>query len=598
MDSHVGEVDIFQQCKYIHEVELVNMKLQMRILETHIETKDRLLRNLEDIIDEQESRIANMEDFIQGRATSYTNRSNMLKGISVLSLDFGNLSEENLRLKNALSQMQKVARVNELLETDEDYESDMTSNEDRFALSRDSSCSVPRSVSPQPTGDVIKPYPQMVQSMREEGHWKKLQRCAEELKTEKDELKRLALDTKDAFNVCMAEMRMMLTSKTTDFFRVLIERYKAEMEKRKQLHNQLVELNGNIRVFYRIRPQLASETDNQKPVVVIDEMDNGVVHVSNTTGTRKTSAGADKVIPTDFSQDQIFNEVSPIITSCIDGYNVCIFAYGHTGSGKTYTMDGPVTMPGINQRAIMQLFETAKERTGDIKYDIKVAMMEIYNEKIRDLLNTSNTNLAIRQTEEGRSSIPGLEEVSVNAAEEVTETLARGRKNKAVAATEANIESSRSHVIVRVLVSATNLITKATTVGRLNLVDLAGSERVSQTNATGQLLKEAQAINKSLSELGNVVLALRQNQKHIPFRNCQLTRILEDSLNGDSKTLVIVHLSPDAKSLNESISSVNFAEKIGQVFTKSGTMKREPTRRSMTGISSGQRREIPACPRK
>ncbi|CAA85331.1 Kinesin-like protein klp-3 [Caenorhabditis elegans] len=598
MDSHVGEVDIFQQCKYIHEVELVNMKLQMRILETHIETKDRLLRNLEDIIDEQESRIANMEDFIQGRATSYTNRSNMLKGISVLSLDFGNLSEENLRLKNALSQMQKVARVNELLETDEDYESDMTSNEDRFALSRDSSCSVPRSVSPQPTGDVIKPYPQMVQSMREEGHWKKLQRCAEELKTEKDELKRLALDTKDAFNVCMAEMRMMLTSKTTDFFRVLIERYKAEMEKRKQLHNQLVELNGNIRVFYRIRPQLASETDNQKPVVVIDEMDNGVVHVSNTTGTRKTSAGADKVIPTDFSQDQIFNEVSPIITSCIDGYNVCIFAYGHTGSGKTYTMDGPVTMPGINQRAIMQLFETAKERTGDIKYDIKVAMMEIYNEKIRDLLNTSNTNLAIRQTEEGRSSIPGLEEVSVNSAEEVTETLARGRKNKAVAATEANIESSRSHVIVRVLVSATNLITKATTVGRLNLVDLAGSERVSQTNATGQLLKEAQAINKSLSELGNVVLALRQNQKHIPFRNCQLTRILEDSLNGDSKTLVIVHLSPDAKSLNESISSVNFAEKIGQVFTKSGTMKREPTRRSMTGISSGQRREIPASPRK
>ncbi|CAO4365021.1 unnamed protein product [Caenorhabditis nigoni] len=598
MDSHVGEVDIFQQCKYIHEVELVNMKLQMRILETHIETKDRLLRNLEDIIDEQETRIANMEDFIQGRATTYTNRSNMLRGISVLSLDFGTLSEENLRLKSALSQMQKVARVNEILETDEDYESDMTSNEDRFALSRDSSCSVPRSVSPQPTGDVIKPYPQMVQSMREEGQWKKLQRCAEELKNEKDELRRLAVDTKDAFNVCMAEMNMLLTSKTTDFFRVLIERYKAEMEKRKQLHNQLVELNGNIRVFYRIRPQLASESDNQKPVVVIDEMDNGVVHVSNTSGSRKTSAGADKVIPTDFSQEQIFNEVSPIITSCIDGYNVCIFAYGHTGSGKTYTMDGPVEMPGINQRAIMQLFETAKERTGDIKYDIKVAMMEIYNEKIRDLLNTSNTNLTIRQTEEGKGSIPGLEEVTVNSAQEVTETLARGRKNKAVAATEANIESSRSHVIVRVLVSATNLITKVTTVGRLNLVDLAGSERVSQTNATGQLLKEAQAINKSLSELGNVVLALRQNQKHIPFRNCQLTRILEDSLNGDSKTLVIVHLSPDSKSLNESISSVNFAEKIGQVFTKSGTMKRDPARRSMTGVSSGQRREIPPSPRK
>lgn len=205
--------------------------------------------------------------------------------------------------------------------------------------SRDSSCSVPRSVSPQPTGDVVKPYPQMIQSMREEGQWKKLQRCAEELKNEKDELKRLALDTKDAFNVCMAEMKMMLTSKTTDFFRVLIERYKTEMEKRKQLHNQLVELNGNIRVFYRIRPQLSFESDNLKPVVMIDEMDNGIVHVSNSSGTRKTSAGADKVIPTNFSQEQIFKEVSPIITSCIDGYNVCIFAYGHTGSGKTYTME-------------------------------------------------------------------------------------------------------------------------------------------------------------------------------------------------------------------------------------------------------------------
>ncbi|CAD6198218.1 unnamed protein product [Caenorhabditis auriculariae] len=123
--------------------------------------------------------------------------------------------------------------------------------------------------------------------------------------------------------------------------------------------------------------------------------------------------------------------------------------------------------------------------------------MEIYNEKIRDLLNTNNTNLTIRQTEEGKSSIPGLEEVTVTSTQEVYDVLAKGRKNKAVAATEANIESSRSHVIVRVVVSATNRITGNSTVGRLNLVDLAGSERVSQTNATGQLLKEAQAINKS-----------------------------------------------------------------------------------------------------
>ncbi|CAD6198217.1 unnamed protein product [Caenorhabditis auriculariae] len=324
MDGPV-ESDIFQQCKYIHEVELVNMRLQMRILETHLETKDRLIRNLEDIIDEQETRIANMEDFIQ-----------------VLSLDFGVLSEENLRLKAAISQMQKTSRMNQLLETDEDYESDMTTGEER----------VPESSLPEKE---VKSYPMIVQTMRDEVQMKKIQRCAEELKREKDELKQLALDTKEAFSVCMGEMKLMLESKTTDFFRVLLERYRAEMEKRKQLHNQLVELNGNIRVFYRIRPQLTEELSS-KPAVVIDEMDNGVVHIGSGVGTRKTSASADKVLPTQFSQDQIFTEVSPIITSCIDGYNVCIFAYGHTGSGKTYTMEGPLESPGINQRAIMQLF--------------------------------------------------------------------------------------------------------------------------------------------------------------------------------------------------------------------------------------------------
>ncbi|KIH52546.1 kinesin motor domain protein [Ancylostoma duodenale] len=286
---------------------------------------------------------------------------------------------------------------------------------------------------------------------------------------------------------------MMLESKTADFFRVLIGRYCSEMQKRKQLHNQLVEINGNIRVFYRIRPQLGDTKES--PAVVIDEMDNGVVHLAHPSG-RKSSEGADFVIPMAYTQEQIFSKVSPIITSCIDGYNVCLFAYGHTGSGKTYTMEGPETNPGINQRAIMQLFEAADGRNEDIDYEINVSMMEIYNEKIRDLLGSSNSPLAIRLGEDGRLSIPGLREVRVTSVEHVIEVLQEGKKNKAVAATEANVCSSRSHVIVRVIVSAKNKITGTTSVGRLNLVDLAGSERVSQTNATGQLLKEAQAINK------------------------------------------------------------------------------------------------------
>ncbi|EYC41088.1 hypothetical protein Y032_0582g284 [Ancylostoma ceylanicum] len=512
--DYASDSEYFQKCRYIHEVELVNMKLQMRILETHLETKDRLIRNLEDIIDEQETRISHMEDFIQGRATSYTPSSKILKGISVLSLDFGALREENMKLKVALTEAHKSIRLSQLTEDDEDYESDIPSSEDRFR------------VSPRPIGDVN--YRELARTMKDDGHLKKLKRLSDDLKREKDELRRLAMDTKEAFSVCMGEVRMMLESKTADFFRVLIGRYCSEMQKRKQLHNQLVEINGNIRVFYRIRPQLGETKES--PAVVIDEMDNGVVHLAHPSG-RKSSEGADFVIPMAFTQEQIFAKVSPIITSCIDGYNVCLFAYGHTGSGKTYTMEGPEANPGINQRAIMQLFEAADGRNEDIDYEINVSMMEIYNEKIRDLLGSSNSPLAIRLGEDGRLSIPGLREVRVTSVEHVIEVLQEGTKNKAVAATEANVCSSRSHVIVRVIVSAKNKITGTTSVGRLNLVDLAGSERVSQTNATGQLLKEAQAINKSLSELGNVVLALRQNQKHIPFRNCQLTRILEDSLS-------------------------------------------------------------------
>ncbi|VDL80674.1 unnamed protein product [Nippostrongylus brasiliensis] len=501
MDS-CSDSEYFQKCRYIHEVELVNMKLQMRILETHLETKDRLIRNLEDIIDEQETRISHMEEFIQGRASTYIPSSKILKGISVLSLDFGSLREENMKLKVALSEAHKSIRLSQLTE-DEDYESDIPSSEDRFR------------VSPRPKGDVN--YHELAQTLKDDGHLKKLKRLADELKREKDELRQLALDTKEAFSVCMGEVRLMLESKTSDFFRVLIGRYCSEMQKRKQLHNQLVEINGNIRVFYRIRPQLGEVKET--PAITIDEMDNGVVHLAHPSG-RKTSDGADFVIPMGFTQEQVAGSVD-----------------------------------------------------GDIEYEITVSIMEIYNEKIRDLLASTSSPLSIRMGEDGRLQIPGLREVRVTSVQDVVTVLEEGRKSKAVATTEMNECSSR-----------------------LNLVDLAGSERVSQTNATGQLLKEAQAINKSLSELGNVVLALRQNQKHIPFRNCQLTRILEDSLNGDSKTLVIVHLSPDVAHCNESASSMSFAEKIGQVQTK---LRREATgRKSATGLRKGPGDKQPMSPRK
>ncbi|KAK6012167.1 hypothetical protein OSTOST_22688, partial [Ostertagia ostertagi] len=164
------------------------------------------------------------------RASTYIPSSQILKGISVLSLDFGALRDENLRLKVALADAHKSIRLSQLTE-DEDYESDIPSSEDRFR------------VSPRPIGDVN--YREMAaQTIKDDGHLKKLKRLADDLKREKDELRQLAMDTKEAFSVCMGEVRLMLESKTVDFFRVLIGRYCSEMQKRKQLHNQLVEINA------------------------------------------------------------------------------------------------------------------------------------------------------------------------------------------------------------------------------------------------------------------------------------------------------------------------------------------------------------------
>uniref|UniRef100_A0A1I7XQN3 Kinesin motor domain-containing protein n=1 Tax=Heterorhabditis bacteriophora TaxID=37862 RepID=A0A1I7XQN3_HETBA len=414
--DYTSDTDYFQQCKYIHEVELANMKLQMHILETHLEPtvykfefwkleldNRSSFNEAEDVpvilaimvvngLIVESQKALNEEDLIVPkhhnscptnsycrRSTSYTMRNQILKGISVLSLDFGALREENLRLKYALSQAHKNMRMAQLTETDEDYESDIPSSEERFRIS------------PQPK-DGFNPYEKIARSIIDDGHLKKLKRYAKELKDEKDELRQLALDTKEAFSVCMAEVQMMLESKTTDFFRVLVDRYKAEMEKRKQLHNKLVEINGNIRVFFRIRPQL--EKNFEPAAIQIDELDNGIVYLTH-PGGKKSSESADLVIPTDYSQQQ-----------------------------------GPSSNPGINQRAIKQLFEAVNERNGDIKYSIQISMMEIYNEKIRDLLKPTNNSLLTRLGEDAKLSIPGLKTVTVSSIEHMGEILQQGRKNK------------------------------------------------------------------------------------------------------------------------------------------------------------------------
>ena len=242
-------------------------------------------------------------------------------------------------------------------------------------------------------------------------------------------------------------------------------------------------------------------------------------------------------------QETVFEDTKPIILSCIDGYNVCIMAYGQTGSGKTFTMMGPQDNPGVNRRAVKELLELCDSRE-EVDYTISVSLLEVYNEKIFDLLvNTRGKDLKVMNGPHG-TYVDGVRQVEVTTQAEVEAVMAQGDKNRSTGATLMNTDSSRSHLLLQLTVTGYNKISKATSRGKLTLVDLAGSERISKTQSSGERLVEAAAINKSLTSLGQVFKALATNAPHVPYRNSKLTYVLQDSLGGDSKTAVFVNVSP------------------------------------------------------
>ncbi|XP_072135455.1 kinesin-like protein KIFC3 isoform X3 [Mobula birostris] len=348
----------------------------------------------------------------------------------------------------------------------------------------------------------------------------------------------------------------------------LLRKYKREMQLRKKCHNELVRLRGNIRVLCRVRPITREDgagPDNRN-VISFDQDDDGVLYVSHRGKTSMFEL--DKVFQPHALQTDIFREVQALITSCIDGYNVCIFAYGQTGSGKTYTMEGLPEDPGINQRALQHLFGEVAERSADWDLTITVSMAEIYNETLRNLLaKDPSEKLEIKLSPDGSGQlyVPGLMQIRVQSVDDINKVFELGRVNRATDFTNVNERSSRSHALLIVSVTGINLTSGVRTTGKLNLVDLAGSERVGKSGAEGPRLREAQNINKSLLALGDVICALRSKQPYIPFRNSKLTYLLQDSLSGDSKTLMMVQVSPMEKNVNESICSLKFAQRVRSV---------------------------------
>ncbi|CAN6177854.1 unnamed protein product [Urochloa humidicola] len=351
------------------------------------------------------------------------------------------------------------------------------------------------------------------------------------------------------------------------------ESYHAALEENRKLFNEIQELKGNIRVYCRIRPFLQGE--DQKSTTIEYVGDDGDLIISNPT--RKGNEGSksfkfNKVLGPTASQDEVFKDIQPLIRSVLDGYNVCIFAYGQTGSGKTYTMTGPENATekewGVNYRALSDLFHISHNRGDTTMYEISVQMIEIYNEQIRDLLgnNGPEKKLGILNASQPNGlAVPDATLHPVNSTSDVIQLMRMGLENRAVGSTALNERSSRSHSVVTIHIRGVDLKTGATLRGALHLVDLAGSERVDRSAVTGDRLKEAQHINKSLSALGDVIFSLSQKNAHVPYRNSKLTQVLQSSLGGHAKTLMFVQINPDLSSYSETLSTLRFAERVSGV---------------------------------
>lgn len=198
-------------------------------------------------------------------------------------------------------------------------------------------------------------------------------------------------------------------------------------------------------------------------------------------------------------------------------------------------------------------------------FQLEISYLEVYNENLRDLLVAKpDTKLNIRQNKRGQNYVDGAVRMKVDNADELQSIIDKAAYNRSVAFTDMNAQSSRSHSVFMLHLKGHNSIQNVDLTGSLNLVDLAGSERLSRSNATGERLKEAQAINKSLSSLADVFVAIGKKSSHIPYRNSKLTQVLQPSLSGDGKTLMMVNVSPTEDSINESVCSLRFAKLVNQ----------------------------------
>ncbi|CAL1403728.1 unnamed protein product [Linum trigynum] len=357
--------------------------------------------------------------------------------------------------------------------------------------------------------------------------------------------------------------------------------------------------DNNVQVIIRMRPLSGSEISQQGHKTCVRRENPQVI---SWTGPPESRYTFDLVADETVSQEQMFKVAGlPMVDNCMGGYNSCMFAYGQTGSGKTYTMLGDIeggtrrhsVHCGMTPRVFEYLFSRIQKekdvrKDEKLKFVCKCSFLEIYNEQILDLLDPSSNNLQIREDVKKGVYVENLKEVEVTSSRDVIQQLIEGAANRKVAATNMNHASSRSHSVFTCIIESKWESQGVThhRFARLNLVDLAGSERQKSSGAEGERLKEATNINKSLSTLGLVIMNLvsisNGKSLHVPYRDSKLTFLLQDSLGGNSKTIIVANISPALCNSLETLGTLKFAQRAK--FIKNNAIVNEDTSGDVIGM--------------
>ncbi|KAJ7943722.1 Kinesin-like protein [Quillaja saponaria] len=420
----------------------------------------------------------------------------------------------------------------------------------------------------KPSGPLVRRYsisastvlPQSQQSKHSLAY--KVQRLNENVKLAREDYLGLRQDASELLEYSNAKLDRVtrylgvLADKTRKLDQVALEteaRISPLINEKRRLFNDLLTLKGNIRVFCRARPLFEEEGPS-----IVEFPDDYTIRVNTgdeSLSNPKKDFEFDRVYGPHVGQADLFTDVQPLVQSALDGYNVSIFAYGQTLSGKTHTMEGSSHDRGLYARCFEELFDLANlDSSTASQYKFTVAAFELYNEQMRDLLLEARSGMPKIHLGSPQYSIELMQE-KVDNPLEFSRILKAAFQNRGNDVLKFNV----SHLIITIHIYHNNLITEEKSYSKLSLVDLAGSEGVITEDDSGERVTDFLHVMKSLSALGDVLSSLTSKKDVVPYENSMLTKVLADSLGGSSKTLMIVNVCPNASNLSETLSSLNFS---------------------------------------